>query len=69
MIKSFLLFALFSCSLITATAQNGGSIPFADPFILQDNGKYYLYGTNTDSGIPVLVSDNLKEWSSPNGED
>lgn len=61
-------FVFFSYFLTAAMAQNGGSIPFADPFILQDNGKYYLYGTNTDLGIPVLVSDNLKEWSSPNGE-
>lgn len=33
-------FVFFSYFLTAAMAQNGGSIPFADPFILQDNGKY-----------------------------
>lgn len=41
------------------------SIPLADPFILYDNGQYYLYGTNSPDGIAVAVSTNLKTWKWP----
>lgn len=40
-------------------------IPFADPFILYDNGLYYLYGTGSDHGIPVVVSEDLNQWRWP----
>ena len=43
-------------------------IPFADPFILYEDGLYYLYGTGSDEGIPVVVSKDLKTWSWPEGE-
>ncbi|MBQ8302235.1 MAG: glycoside hydrolase family 43 protein [Clostridia bacterium] len=34
----------------------------ADPFVLNYNGKYYLYATNTDDGFRVYVSENMAEW-------
>lgn len=46
-------------------------INIRDPFILIENGKYYLYGTrgadtwSNGSGFDVYVSDNLIEWSEP----
>ena len=43
-------------------------IPFADPFILYEDGMYYLYGTGSDSGIPVVVSKDMKTWSWPEGD-
>lgn len=43
-------------------------IPFADPFILYEDGLYYLYGTGSDEGIPVVVSKDMKTWSWPDGE-
>lgn len=43
-------------------------IPFADPYILYENGIYYLYGTYNDSGIPVVVSDDMKTWRWPDGK-
>ncbi|MEN8157572.1 MAG: glycoside hydrolase family 43 protein [Bacteroidota bacterium] len=44
----------------------------ADPFILQHEEKYYLYGTDdvspdVDMGFKVYVSDNMVEWSDPQG--
>lgn len=42
-----------------------------DPFVLFDNGKYYLYGTRsqtawkTGTGFDVFVSDNLEDWRGP----
>lgn len=44
----------------------------ADPFILEYEDKYYLYGTDdivpdVDSGFKVYVSDNMVEWSEPQG--
>jgi beta-xylosidase len=38
-----------------------------DPFILNDKGVYYLYGTNANDGIKVYRSTNLKHWTGPCG--
>lgn len=44
-------------------------INIRDPFVLVDNGKYYLYGTRgstawiSASGLDVYVSDDLENWS------
>jgi len=39
----------------------------ADPYVLEYEGKYYLYGTGGRKGIKVYVSDNLAEWSEATG--
>ena len=44
-------------------------VEFADPYILYYDGLYYLYGTKYRDGIGVLVSEDLKTWSTPNGND
>jgi len=45
-----------------------GLIPeCADPYVLEYEGKYYLYGTGGRKGIKVYVSDNLAEWSEAAG--
>lgn len=44
------------------------AVPFADPFILCDEGVYYAYGTGSDNGIPVLVSKDLRRWYYPEGQ-
>ena len=42
-----------------------------DPFVLQDGGKYYMYGTRSATawtsadGFDVYVSSDLENWSSP----
>lgn len=40
-----------------------------DPFVLLDDGTYYMYGTgqNSDTGIEVYKSDNLRDWIGPVG--
>lgn len=57
---------LFSCGSV---ARNGQSdILLADPTILSDEGKYYLYGStsggkdSTNRGFLVYESDDLLEW-------
>lgn len=46
-------------------------INIRDPFVLPDNGKYYLYGTRgagfgrKTGGFDVYVSDDLATWSDP----
>lgn len=46
-------------------------INLRDPFILPDNGKYYLYGTKGSAifgesdCFPVYVSEDLENWSEP----
>lgn len=39
-------------------------VPLGDPFIMLWKGKYYAYGTYSDDGIAVFVSDDLLKWSS-----
>ncbi len=36
--------------------------PFADPFVLKFNGRYYAYGTPGTGGLPVLQSTDLVCW-------
>ena len=46
-------------------------INLRDPFVLKDNGKYYLYGTRAvnfgtrTGGFDVYVGDDLENWSEP----
>ena len=40
-------------------------VPLGDPFIMLWEGKYYAYGTCSDNGIAVFVSDDLINWSVP----
>ncbi len=46
-------------------------INIRDPFILSENGKYYMYGTRAESfgrnvgGFDVYVSTDLENWSDP----
>ena len=46
-------------------------INIRDPFILNENGKYYLYGTRAahfgrkTGGFDVYVSDDTKDWKGP----
>ncbi len=57
--------------LMFSACTSFGQVELADPFVLNANGKYYLYGTNDrrpNDGIPVLVSTDLQNWSSPQGQ-
>lgn len=46
-------------------------INIRDPFVVYENGKYYLYGTKPrklgmlTGGFDVYVSDDLENWSEP----
>lgn len=42
---------------------------FGDPYVLLDDGTYYIYGTgqNSDTGIEVYESNNLQDWEGPVG--
>lgn len=40
-------------------------VPLADPFILLWDNTYYAYGTLSEDGIAVFVSDDLINWSVP----
>lgn len=46
-------------------------INIRDPFVLVENGKYYLYGTRAETcwmaadGFDCYVSEDLKEWEGP----
>lgn len=46
-------------------------INIRDPFVVYENGKFYLYGTRAQNfgfntkGFDVYISENLKDWSEP----
>ncbi len=42
-------------------------VPLGDPFIMLWQGKYYAYGTHSNEGIAVFVSDDLLTWRVPSG--
>lgn len=44
-----------------AAAEN--QLLLADPFILEEDGWYYIYGTHSPNGIVVYRSQDLKSWS------
>lgn len=46
---------------------NGLVADCADPYILERNGTYYLYGTGGNDGIRVHTSTNLVNWSTSQG--
>lgn len=37
-------------------------VTLADPFIMLYHNTYYAYGTNSDEGIEVYTSNDLREW-------
>lgn len=68
--KKTLCYLLFSlCALAThidVYSQNpvGNNLHLGDPFVLLDNGTYYMYGTTGDQGFKAWKSSDLKKWES-----
>ncbi len=50
------------CQKKTYTNPIGDSIFIADPFVLQHDDMYYLYGTSAKDGFKAWKSDNLVDW-------
>ena len=42
-------------------------LSLGDPYILLDNGVYYMYGTSGDNGIEVYKSADMVTWEGPCG--
>lgn len=46
-------------------------INIRDPFVLNENGRYYMYGTRAENfgqkvgGVDVYISEDLENWSDP----
>ena len=43
------------------------NVPFGDPFILLYDDIYYAYGTSAGNGIAVYTSNDLINWTKPEG--
>lgn len=63
------LLQVFSCkskdaeaSPIDNSTQESDKVPLGDPFIMLWEGKYYAYGTYSNDGIAVYVSNDLLTW-------
>ena len=70
MSRSFWFISIFLlCCQLAAKAQSrqyqnpiSGGIEIADPFVLHNNGMYYLYGTSAKDGFKYWTSSNLIDW-------
>ncbi|WP_234573450.1 glycoside hydrolase family 43 protein [Rhodohalobacter sp. 614A] len=77
-----ILLLLFSVLTVGCSSEANGSteyfgdddppehnIYFGDPYVLLDDGTYYMYGTGRDSdtGIEVYTSEDLENWIGPVG--
>lgn len=49
------------------SVQQKSAMLLGDPYILNNNGAYYLYGTSANDGIEVYKSTDLKVWNGPCG--
>lgn len=64
-----IIYIIFALLPFVAQAQSEGRGPekgqlmLADPYVLEDNGWYYIYGTHADDGIVVYRSRDLQTWS------
>ena len=65
-----LIFTVALCSMAVANEKNenaGVALPdqmmLADPFIIEHDGWYYIYGTEDADGIVVHRSRDMKKWS------
>lgn len=50
---------------IDGVADQMTKVPLGDPFIMLHEGTYYAYGTLSNDGIAVFVSDDLQTWQVP----
>ncbi len=66
-LATVLLLVISSCCFAQGTVnsyQNPLDVSVADPFILKDNGIYYLYGTTYDAdGFSVYTSTDMVHWT------
>lgn len=64
-----LFILLFAAHLSVESLSAQGRAPeknqllLADPFVLEDDGWYYIYGTNAENGIVVYRSRDMRTWS------
>ena len=70
LILSFLLFTFSGCSCSKDESEQEpepavSKVPLGDPFIMLYERQYYAYGTLSENGIAVFVSDDLQNWSVP----
>lgn len=49
---------------IATSYTNPFPVSLGDPFLLYNEGSYYLYGTGASTGFPAYTSTDLKNWKS-----
>ena len=63
LIIAFSLFTLSVQAQMVGHAAKPGQLLLADPFVLEDDGWYYIYGTHAEDGIVVYRSRDMQTWS------
>ncbi len=64
---SFIFLFLNLSFMMQAQTETDRNLFVADPFILEDNGVYHLYGTSSRDGIVAWRSTDLIHWDGPCG--
>lgn len=59
---------LVLCSQAIAQKTTDKALYLADPYVYEENGHYYIYGTGSPNGIAVYESDDLQHWHGPCGK-
>ncbi len=62
-----LFFVNCSAQQLEEEVSQSSPVLFGDPFILNNDSVYYLYGTQAENGIQVYKSYDLKTWTGPCG--
>jgi GH43 family beta-xylosidase len=63
----WLILALQFVCINSFTSEGRHPVYFGDPFILNDGGTYYMYGTSNDDGFEVFKSTDRVHWTGPCG--
>ena len=64
----FVLFAIAASAQEEVRSAVEGQLLLADPFVLEDDGWFYIYGTHAADGIVVYRSRDMLKWSDKCGK-
>ena len=62
------LAAICATDAYAGNQKDARQLTLADPFVYEEDGVFYIYGTSSDSGIQVFTSSDLKHWEGPCGK-
>jgi len=61
------LAAVCTTEVYAGSSKDAEQLCLADPFVYEEGGVFYIYGTSSADGIVVFKSTDLKHWEGPCG--